>query len=187
MAKERPQRPCAGCGGSKPRGGGIRFCDACKPVRRHHDQFLACARCGGEKPRGVGLHYCVPCRAVVEEEKAQKARDRARAWHDSKTPEERRKKRRKYKSTAAARARANKARNAARKTRPRAPSTRTVKVSPVALDIAAAPAKQPQLLRYAVPVNVRAAWKKADKKSILKQKFPTRASLEAHDWSKYEA
>lgn len=69
--------PCLGCGGVKPPGRGLRYCETCerKPTRLPGIQ-TACHACGSRENKLPNTHFCEDCRALRQwrEEKREKAR-----------------------------------------------------------------------------------------------------------------
>lgn len=58
-------KPCVGCGGVKPKGRGLRYCEACerKPVRVGQ---TPCHGCGSTENKRPMTHYCDECKALRE-------------------------------------------------------------------------------------------------------------------------
>lgn len=172
---------------------GIRYCDTCNPQRRRHNQILACERCGGEKVGGMGRRYCDACRVAATEDIAQKSRDRASAYYNErKNDADFKEKRRQLRKprTQAQIDRSNELRrqrrDAERKDHVKVAEVKKVRASKrYAKALATRPTAAPKPVRFTVPAKIRSAWNAASPNSMMRKKFPTRVSLEKHDWSQH--
>lgn len=65
MPWEFSRSPCIGCGGPKPKGRGLRYCETCgrKPCG---DKQSPCHACGTTENKQPKTHYCDECKALRE-------------------------------------------------------------------------------------------------------------------------
>lgn len=143
-----------------------------------------CNRCGGPKPQSKGSKFCDSCRVVMASEAVQRNRDRSKAHYGGMSTDDRdaRNQRRRNRGYTpeqlATKARLKRERRKLHIVR--SGSTKVIRVPKI---------KQPVVIvaKKSVPREISEAWGRASDNSVLKRKFPTRASLLAHDWSGYES